>query len=227
MRLSTGFWMSLVCSLAALACGRVPLDLPATGSGGVTGGATGSAGTSGAAGTGGAAGSGTGSGGFAGSAPVRVPAVHRPTAAPCVFMTPPTSPSPCEMTGTGPCKGNGDCTFGTDGRCVLSLPAGACSCTYDACFADADCPFGDVCSCSGAYSGNACVSGSCRTDADCGASGYCSPVVEGCSMQVVGYACHTAKDTCSGNSDCPFSASCAPEFSDGAWVCGPANGCPM
>jgi len=141
-------------------------------------------------------------------------------------MMPPPHQS-CGLIGTGPCKSDGDCTDGKDGLCVLSLTVAACSCTYDQCFSDDDCPAGTLCSCSGFYSGNTCVSGSCHVDADCGVGGYCSPVVAGCSGQVIGYACHKADDKCSDNKDCPFSSSCAPEFGTGSWVCGLANGCPL
>ncbi|HVU49139.1 MAG TPA: hypothetical protein VHL80_00540 [Polyangia bacterium] len=52
-------------------------------------------------------------------------------------------------------------------------------------------------------------------------------MVGGCSGQVLSYACHTAKDTCSDNKDCEFSASCAPDPVTKVWGCGPAPGCPM
>jgi hypothetical protein len=223
MRPSVGLLFAVVCAASTLACGRVPLDDPAeTAPAGSTG-RGGSVGSAGSAGTGSGVGGATGAAGTAG----RVPAVHRPTADRCPTMVRSSSPSPCGMIGTGPCKSDGDCTDGQDGRCVLSLPFGACSCTYDACFEDVDCAGGGICACSGSYSGNSCVTGNCHVDADCGAGGFCSPVVDGCSSQVLGYACHTAKDTCSDNKDCPFGASCAPDPSTKAWECGPANGCPL
>ena len=216
MRSSDILRLSAFLALAALTCGREPLDLGPTGSGG--------AGTAGATGSGGT----TGSGGSAGAptAPLPVPAVHRAAATSCPMMAPTASPLRCAVEEMGPCKSDSDCTDGKDGRCVLSLPIAGCSCTYDQCFEDADCPAGNVCTCGGAYSGNTCVSGSCRVDADCGVGGYCSPVVGGCSSDAMDYACHTPKDTCSDNKDCPFGSSCAPDPSTGVWACGPGNGCP-
>ena len=234
MRLSLRLRMSLLCSVAVLACGREPLDLGPTGSGGGTAsaGATGSGGPTGAAGTSGAAGT-TGSGGSAGapSAPLRVPSVHRPTAASCPTL-PASAPTMCPFGNPGVgrpadwCFSDADCASGKDGRCEPSINGPWCSCAFDACFADADCPGAALCLCSGVYSGNTCVSASCHVDADCGVGGYCSPVVEGCSSQVMDYACHTAKDTCSDNKDCPLGSSCAPDPSTGVWACGPGNGCP-
>jgi hypothetical protein len=235
VRLSVVLCVSLFCSLAALACGRVGLDLGSDGADGSAGssGASGSGGTMGAAGTNGTAGSGTGSGGSGGVpvAPARVPTVHRPTAASCPIMTSPPSLGMCPFGNPGVkpadwCFSDADCTSGKDGRCEFSINR-LCTCSYDACFSDADCPGGALCMCGASYSSNTCMSGSCHVDADCGAGGFCSPVVDGCSGQVIGYACHTAKDTCSDNKDCPYGSSCAPEFSTGAWGCGPGDSCPI
>jgi hypothetical protein len=202
--------MSLLSSLAALACGREPLDLgpaPAAGSGGVGG----------AAGAGGAAGT---------PAAPRVPVAHRPTATSCPVMEPPASPSPCGMIGTGSCKTDSECSDGEDGRCVLSLPSANCSCTYDACFADPDCPGGGVCACSGSYSGNACVSGNCHVDADCGVGGYCSPVIAACSGAVIGYQCHSQQDACVIDADCGVGWECV-FFPNTGWACSPGASCPI
>ncbi len=218
MRSSIGLWLSLICSVASLACGREPLDLGPTSSAG----ANGSAGSMGASGSGGSSGAGGGVTGTAGAAG-RVPAVHRPTADRCPLVE--STSAPCGTVAGGSCKSDDDCTGGTDGRCILSLPFG-CLCAYDACFVDADCGSRMVCACN-SYSGNACVGGTCEIDADCGVGGYCSPVVGGCSSEVLGYACHTEKDTCSDNKNCPFSAACAPDPSTKVWGCGPANGCPL
>jgi hypothetical protein len=231
MRVLGGIGLSLICVVTTLACGRIPLDDPAETA------PAGSAGNGGSAGSAGSAGTGSGGGGVAGAAGAagRVPAAHRPTASSCpAMMLPFNSPTMCPFAKApglevpaGWCNSVSDCTAGQDPRCVGSLPFGNCSCTYDACFSDGDCPAGEICACSGVYSGNACVGGTCEIDADCGAGGYCSPVVDGCSSQVLGYACHTAQDTCSDNTDCPFGASCAPDPSTKAWRCGPANGCPL
>ena len=226
VRLSAVLWTSLVCSLAVLACGREPLDLGPTG----TGGGAGGAGTSGSAGT-------TGSAGQAPAAPLPAPAVHRPTAASCPMLEPvPGTPSVCpfakppgsELPASW-CNTNTDCTGGQDGRCVGSLLTGQCSCTYDACFADTDCPGGGVCACSDVYSGNACVTGACHVDADCGAGGYCSPEIEHCTGAVLGYFCRTAKDTCTDDKDCGDVnvAHCARDPGTGVWGCQPLDGCPL
>ncbi len=237
MRPSACLRMWLLCSLAVLACGREPLDLGPRDSAGGTGtaGATGSAGTTGAAGTSGAAGM-TGSAG-APSAPLPVPAVHRPAPVSCPRMTLPASaPTMCLFAKApgvevpaGWCNSNADCTSGTDGRCVPSILTAQCSCEYDACFADADCPGGDVCACSGVFSGNACVSGSCRVDADCGAGGFCSPTVDHCSGVITGYFCRTAKDTCTDDKDCGdlYAEHCARDPGTGVWGCQSSDGCPM
>jgi hypothetical protein len=216
VRPSVGLSLSLVCALATVACGKQPLDEGATGSSG----GTGVAGAAGSGGRGGASG--------AAGAPARAPTVHRPSADSCPIMTPTIAPSPCEMSGTGSCRSHGDCTDGKDGRCVQSLPFARCSCTYDACFADGDCPGGAVCACSGSYSGNACVSGSCHVDADCGAGGYCSPAIEHCTGVVLGYFCRTAKDSCGDDADCGVDAHCnARDPGTGAWRCQSPDGCPL
>ena len=235
MRPSVGLWLSIVCFVTAVACGGTPLPTGGSGSSGATG-AAGSGGASGSAGAMGVAGTGSGAGGATGAAGAvgRVPAVHRAAATVCPVFAPPTMTT-CpfatvpglEMPTGGWCNSVSDCTSGKDGRCQSSINGPWCSCTYDACFADADCAGGALCLCSGVYSSNTCVSASCHVDADCGTGGYCSPVVDGCSSQVLGYACHTAKDTCSDNKDCPFSSSCAPDPNTKVWGCGLANGCPV
>ncbi len=227
MRRSVGLWLSVVCSMTAFACGGTPLSPGGSGSAGGAGAAGSDSGSAGSAGTG----SGGGGGGGAAGAVGRVPAVHRVAATACPVFAPPamtTCPfasAPGLDVPAGWCNSVSDCTSGKDGLCQPSINGPWCSCTYDACFADADCPGDALCLCSGVYSSNTCVTASCHVDADCGPGGYCSPVVDGCSSQVLGYACHTPKDTCSDNKDCPFSSSCAPDPSTKAWRCGPANGC--
>ena len=130
------------------------------------------------------------------------------------------------MVGTGACKSDSECTDGKDGRCTLSLPFANCSCTYDACFADGDCPAGGVCACSGSYSGNACVSGNCHVDTDCGVGGYCSPVIAACSGAIIGYQCHTQKDKCVIDADCSLGQECA-FFPNAGWACSPGASCPI
>jgi hypothetical protein len=52
---------------------------------------------------------------------------------------------------------------------------------------------------------NICLTGNCRVDADCGPGGFCSPTWDlacGQSNGVVGYYCHTPRDTCVDDIDC-------------------------
>lgn len=137
----------------------------------------------------------------------------------------PVAPSPCATIGVGACKSDSECRDGKDGQCVLSLPSGTCSCTYDACFVDSDCS-GGVCACSGHYSGNTCVSGNCRLDADCGRGGYCSPVMAACGGAIIGYQCHTQKDKCVTDAECVDRA-CTFVPNEGGWACRSAPGCPL
>ena len=128
----------------------------------------------------------------------------------------------------GWCNSNGDCTAGMDGRCVGTILTGQCSCTYDACFADAErCPTGSVCACSGVFSGNACVTGNCRVDSDCGAGGFCSPTVAPCTGAVEGYFCRTQKDSCTDDKDSGDAAHCSRDPSTGVWGCQSLDGCPL
>lgn len=133
------------------------------------------------------------------------------------------------MMGTGVpgmCSSDSQCTSGVDGRCVIS-GGGAlyCSCTYDTCMHDTDCPTGQTCACHGsAYvggDGNSCVPGNCRVDADCGAGGYCSPSFSlmGCGG-LAGYYCHTPKDACINDSDCGANDNvCVYDAAAGYWEC--------
>jgi hypothetical protein len=112
-------------------------------------------------------------------------------------------------------------------------PVETCECTYDACFHDTDCNAGEVCACHGsAYVGgfgNACVQGDCRVDSDCGAGGWCSPSTDpsSCAGGLLGYYCHTPKDTCVNDSDCNLKGgayACA--YQSGFWQCEPELLCP-
>lgn len=123
---------------------------------------------------------------------------------------------------SGQCERDSDCTAGKNGRC--SAPGHAQSmCTYDACMSDADCGAGKVCECS-AY-GNSCMTANCKTDADCGGMG-CSPTrPESCGNMAgtVGYFCHTKKDECIDDRDCPKkgdeSGMCVYTPAGGRWTC--------
>jgi hypothetical protein len=73
--------------------------------------------------------------------------------------------------------------------------------------------------------GNVCLPGNCRVDADCGPGFFCSPSFSaGCPRDLEGFYCHTCKDGCINDSDCPATGSdgislCTFEPSNGGWVC--------
>jgi hypothetical protein len=165
----------------------------------------------------------SGSGG--GSGPV--PARHRPTAVACPMDRPAgicTSPG----SATAECIADSECAAGQNGRCRQQVRFPTCICSYDSCFADTDCGAGGVCSCRGSSgptdnSANVCLKSNCRVDADCGGR-YCSPTVDfGCGafFGVVGYYCHTAKDSCLDDTDCASQGGgdCRYNPTTAAWTC--------
>jgi hypothetical protein len=137
------------------------------------------------------------------------------------------------------CSTDADCVApppGPTGKCVASSSGSVCD--WNQCTVDTDCPETDgnaVCICQGqsfgwghqSY-GSSCVASNCRTDADCGAGGFCSPTVSsscGPFYGTVGFYCHTCKDTCIDDSDCPAdmfgqAGYCAYDPSVGHWACG-------
>ncbi len=137
--------------------------------------------------------------------------------------------------GGGACSSDSSCTAGSNGRCVESMGGALfCSCSYDACKHDTDCPTNQLCACHGSPfvggAGNACVDGNCRVDSDCGAHGYCSPShgSAGCGG-LNGYYCHTSADKCTNDSDCVSSAGadvCAWSATDSRWQCQQPLLCP-
>jgi hypothetical protein len=162
----------------------------------------------------------------------RVPTNHRASNAQC------TAPAPAgDCSGPGPtpggCTTDGACTSGKDGRCISpgGGPASDCVCTYDTCTLDTDCHTGETCACHGAPytdgAGSTCVPGNCRVDSDCGTDGYCSPSSKTavCGDSLAGYYCHTAKDECTNDSDCPSSTTtagvpmCVYSTTDTRWAC--------
>jgi hypothetical protein len=159
----------------------------------------------------------------------RVPAQHRPSDSQCGQPAPAGNCTLQQST----CTTDGQCTSGTNGRCVQSTHgAQLCSCTYDACAKDTDCPSGKLCVCHGSAftsgAGNTCIEGNCRVDADCGAGSYCSPShgTTGCGA-VTGYYCHTAADTCLDDSDCGGSTRvCGWSPGDNHWKCQQEQLCP-
>jgi Cys-rich repeat protein len=118
---------------------------------------------------------------------------------------------------------------GTNGRCRYSTGGAIfCSCSYDSCLHDTDCPSGDTCACHGSpfvAGGNFCIKSGCRVDSDCGAGGYCSPAYNtGSCGSLLGYYCHTPKDQCVNDSDCVGDGGGLPEkcsysTSSGYWMC--------
>lgn len=171
-----------------------------------------------------------------------IPLQHRPSDTQC-SQSPPGAG--CPFPG-GTCQTDAQCTSDAaiNGRCV-EPSLNTCTCTYDACAGDADCPTGQTCGCHGSpyagSSGNACTPGNCRIDSDCGARGYCSPSPgtqcgSGPGPALAGYYCHTAKDACVNDGDCPTlqspsdpndttSQTCGYSASTGRWQCQPVPIC--
>jgi hypothetical protein len=154
-----------------------------------------------------------------------VPVNHRPSDAQCT-----TTPGPGSCNGIMPgspnmCGSDATCTSGTNGRCSeIGGGAPSCRCTYDTCQHDTDCPTGQLCACHGSAllaTDNTCYPGNCRVDSDCGTNGYCSPST-GMSTcgGLVGYYCHTRRDTCTNDSDCNSSGNVMVcEFTTDRWTC--------
>lgn len=113
------------------------------------------------------------------------------------------------------CKTDADCKAGKNGRCTQVYGGGRLpptnECSYDGCFTDKDCGAGTACECghsadaTTAGEAHQCVAAECKVDADCGAGGFCSPSYSLCSRgrDVGKYYCHTPKDECMVDSDCP------------------------
>lgn len=196
-------------------------------------------------------------GGAAGASPMRVPAKHRATGGSCVQQRAAVNPTPvdpyCDPPDSDVCKAlftcaqDSDCKGGQNGRCA---PAGSgprqLACSYDECFADAQCTGNAPCECRASASDgspNSCLqSGNCRVDADCGEGGYCSPSLlnqfcicpspalcgtdTSCSPGPCqcgdscghGYFCHSPNDTCLDDSDCA-NGSCNYDSIEKRWAC--------
>ena len=155
-----------------------------------------------------------------------VPLDHRPNDSQCQTPAP---AGDCQLPqGIGACTTDSQCTAGTNGRCNESNGGALfCSCAYDACQHDTDCPTNELCVCHGSAfatgDGNTCMPGNCRVDSDCGANGYCSPdhgAGGGCGS-VTGYYCHTTSDQCVNDSDCSGQGQDVCAWSDTAkrWEC--------
>ncbi len=153
----------------------------------------------------------------------------RPVATACPKTRPPGNARPGI---NGVCKQDSDCKNGKNGRCNTTGPrVQQNTCSFDLCFADADCTTGGPCECN-EFAGNHCLAGNCKTDADCGANGVCSrsnPI--GCGGGVPSYFCRTAKDTCTDYSDCgrngPRGGACVFQSALGHWACQEYPVCPV
>jgi hypothetical protein len=138
--------------------------------------------------------------------PPRTPLVHRASPTAC-----PTTRDPGHPEASFPgCKSDDECKDGKNGRCIATLGAGN-TCSYDACFVDADCGSAGVCDCRNSVQrgANTCFKGNCRTDADCKGD-FCSPSgvttdpsCLGIPFGAFGFFCHTAADACRDDKDCP------------------------
>lgn len=156
------------------------------------------------------------------------PAAHRTAGSACDHVRPPGS-SPDFEGPPASCTTDADCTEGENGRCNGNGHDGW-RCTYDACFADADCSGTSVCECEGSFrsDANSCLPGNCRTDGDC-ATGFCSPTLGSCGdyTGTTGWFCHTCEDECVDDADCATGVDagffgrpyCAFEPTAGHWVC--------
>ncbi len=134
--------------------------------------------------------------------PGRVPLNHRAVARDCDDVRARRDPGAEDW---GECTAHEDCQDGINGRCIGNSHD-SWYCSYDQCFADAECG-GKVCECEGGFRSdhNVCLRvGDCLTDADCGAGGYCSPTLGDCGDYdgTVGYFCHTPEDDCIDDADC-------------------------
>jgi hypothetical protein len=158
-----------------------------------------------------------------GSLDLGTPTKHRPTPQSCPLQTG-TCPSSAPDMGSS-CTTDKACTASAHGHC--DQIRGGCTCDYDVCTSDNDCPTNNVCVCGdaiGAMPANTCVPGNCRVDGDCGAGGFCSMSLGmGCipRIPVQGYFCHTKADTCANDTDCNGSGGgyCAWHAELGHWAC--------
>jgi hypothetical protein len=146
-----------------------------------------------------------------------------------------TNPSP-----KSECYAHDDCADGSNGRCS-GANSSIWRCSYDGCFADADCPSGSHCVCGlvtevkldGGFerargNENRCVRGNCALDRDCGDAGYCShssgPVFcnpAGGRRHAWGDYCHTSQDVCIDDSDCRGRSICDFDPDSQRWECFP------
>lgn len=194
--------------LLCAACGGQANQAPAGAAGGAVA-STGAGNGAGATPNAQAGAGGTAAGGACGTAPT--PKDHRAAAQACPSERGniPLDVTACTDRAGITCARDADCTAGKNGRCFYNGGKCLTVCTYDQCLTDSDCPAGPcVCRSSGTDpSANGCLSNAqCRTDADCPNCEYCSPSyisnAADCSPGFSTYACHTANDECTDQSDC-------------------------
>jgi hypothetical protein len=175
-----------------------------------------------------------GCGGSARVETMRVPAKHRAAGTSCAQQRAAVHPTPVDPNlyppDSNPCAQDSDCMDGQNGRCVQPAPGPRrLTCSYDECFADAQCTSNAPCECRASASDgspNSCLqSGNCRVDADCGEGGYCSPsllnqfcICPSPTLCGQGYFCHSPKDTCLDDSDCA-DGSCNYDSVEKRWAC--------
>jgi hypothetical protein len=159
----------------------------------------------------------------------RVPKEHRASHAQCPTERGAVTPTSdgCPVNALH-CAQDSDCADGKNGRCY---DVGVCpsDCSYDDCFQDSDCENQTPCVCrSTATDENYCFTlSNCSVDADCGDSAYCSPsfVAASCICEspscVEGYFCHTTRDLCVDDGDCPAMQSCGFDSNEQRFSCQP------
>lgn len=157
----------------------------------------------------------------------RVPKEHRANHAQCPTERDPVTPTSdgCPVNALH-CAQDSDCTEGENGRC---FDVGLCpsDCDYDDCFQDSDCASQTPCFCRpSATDKNYCFTRSnCSVDADCGDGAYCSPslIASSCicesSSCIEGYFCHTTRDGCLDDGDCPTRQTCAFDGNEQRFSC--------
>lgn len=134
---------------------------------------------------------------------LRTPKKHRAAATACSQERAPVSPKAGDHSEYASCSKDADCKDGKNGRCGPNGRRWGCS--YDECRTDAECENKGVCECRTTdKAANKCKAGNCRTDADCKGT-YCSPSLGSCGHMfgTVGFFCHTPKDECNDDDDCP------------------------
>jgi hypothetical protein len=153
------------------------------------------------------------------------PVNHRPTPTACPRGVPPATSGDG---GAGSyCNTSSQCAYasadgGVDGRCGMHRGFAPGQCTYDTCFADTDCPAGELCNCDPDF-GDTCVPGNCTVDSDC-ACGFCSPTGDPTSClpdfgpPTTGYYCHTPQDDCTNDDQCQGGI-CGWQPMVGKWAC--------